>query len=60
MKGVKKVTSGYCGGFKENPKYEEVKSDTTGHAEVVQLEYDPQETNYLTLLKAFFSAHDPT
>ena len=60
VKGVSKVTSGYCGGHKENPAYEEVKSGVTGHAEVVQIEYDPTVTTYLTLLKAFFKAHDPT
>lgn len=60
VKGVTKVTSGYCGGHQDNPAYEGVKSGVTGHAEVIQLEYDPAITNYLTLLKAFFKAHDPT
>ena len=60
VKGVQKVTSGYSGGHKVNPTYKEVKSHSTGHAEVVQIEYNPKEVTYQTLLKAFFSSHDPT
>lgn len=60
LKGVEDVVSGYTGGTTANPTYEEVSSGTTGHAEAVQLYYDPQVISYQTLLKAFFAAHDPT
>ena len=60
LDGVKSVTSGYAGGKKDNPTYKEVCSDTTGHAEVVQLEYDPKKVSYEELLELFWQAHDPT
>lgn len=60
LDGVKSVTSGYAGGKRENPTYEEVSSDTTGHAEVVQVEYDPKKVSYEDLLDLFWQAHDPT
>jgi peptide-methionine (S)-S-oxide reductase len=58
--GVVKVTSGYAGGTKDNPTYEQVCSDQTGHAEVIQVEFDPSKVSYQDLLHKFFYAHDPT
>ena len=58
--GVKSVTCGYAGGHTQNPTYEQVCSHTTGHAEVVQIEFDPQQTSYEKLLEVFWDAHDPT
>lgn len=58
--GVKSVTSGYAGGSTENPTYEQVCSGATGHAEVVQIEYDPSAISYGDILELFFKAHDPT
>ncbi|ELY48607.1 peptide-methionine (S)-S-oxide reductase MsrA [Natronolimnohabitans innermongolicus] len=60
LEGVESVTSGYAGGHTENPTYREVCSGRTGHAEVVQLEYDLDEIAYADLLEVFFSVHDPT
>jgi peptide-methionine (S)-S-oxide reductase len=60
LKGVNKVISGYAGGTTKNPTYEDVGSLTTGHAEVVQIYYDPQLISYETIANAFFFAHDPT
>lgn len=60
LKGVDKVISGYAGGTTKNPTYEEVCTETTGHAEVVQVYYDPKVISYANLAKAFFNAHDPT
>ncbi len=60
LPGVKAVTSGYAGGHTENPTYEQVCSHTTGHAEVVQIEFDPKEISYEELLDWFWEAHDPT
>ena len=60
LKGVKSVASGYAGGKNANPTYQQVCTGETGHAEVVQLEYDPAEVNFETLLKVFWAAHDPT
>lgn len=60
LPGVKTVVNGYAGGQKENPTYEEVRSKTTGHAEVVQVEYDPQVVSYEKLLEMFWEIHDPT
>jgi peptide-methionine (S)-S-oxide reductase len=60
LKGVDKVVSGYAGGTTKNPTYEEVSSRETGHAEVVQIYYNPQVISYETLVNAFFFAHDPT
>jgi peptide-methionine (S)-S-oxide reductase len=58
--GVKTVTSGYAGGTVENPTYEQVCTGTTGHAEVTQIEFDPQKISYEKLLDFFWDAHDPT
>ncbi len=60
LKGVKSVTSGYAGGHTKNPSYQEVCSGSTGHAEVTQIEYDPDVINYEDLLEIFFETHDPT
>jgi peptide-methionine (S)-S-oxide reductase len=60
MDGVVSVQSGYMGGNKENPTYGEVCSGTTGHAEVVQLAFDPGITTYREILEVFFAIHDPT
>lgn len=60
LKGVKKVTSGYMGGQTENPTYEAVCSGTTGHAEVIELEYDADELAFDELLLVFFKTHNPT
>lgn len=60
LKGVKKVTSGYMGGRTENPTYEAVCSGTTGHAEVIELEYDADELSFGELLLVFFKTHNPT
>ncbi len=60
LDGVKDVVSGYSGGHKEDPTYEEVLTKTTGHAEVVQVSFDPGEISYAELLASFWQAHDPT
>lgn len=60
LKGVIKSTSGYAGGTKENPTYEEVTADITGHAEAVQVIYNPNVISFAQLLDAFFVMHDPT
>lgn len=60
LKGVQSVTSGYAGGTVDNPTYREVCSGTTGHAEVCQIIFDPEQITYIDLLQAFFSSHDPT
>lgn len=60
MKGVSKVLPGYAGGTVDNPTYEQVSNGTTGHAEVVYIEYDPHEVKYADLLTVFFGSHDPT
>jgi len=60
MPGVKSVASGYAGGRKENPTYQEVCSGQTGHAEVIQVEFDPRTVSYDQLLETFWEAHDPT
>ncbi len=60
LKGVLKVTSGYSGGHVENPTYDEVCGKNTGHAEVVQVVYDPSIISYDELLKVFWQTHDPT
>jgi peptide-methionine (S)-S-oxide reductase len=60
LKGVEVAISGYSGGTKENPTYEEVCSGETHHAEVVQLKYNPKEISYEQLLEVFFFLHNPT
>jgi peptide-methionine (S)-S-oxide reductase len=60
LKGVISAVSGYSGGKTENPSYEEVCTGTTGHAEVLQVVFDPEVISYGDLLKAFFASHDPT
>ena len=60
VEGVTSTDVGYCGGSTENPTYEDVCSDTTGHAEVVRLEYNPDVVSYERLLDVFWSVHDPT
>ena len=60
LKGVREVISGYAGGFVKNPTYEQVGTDETGHAESVQVYYDPAVISYNDLLDAFFAGHDPT
>lgn len=60
IKGVTKVESGYSGGHVKKPTYKEVCNGTTGHAEVIQVTYDPDIVSYETLLEAFWLAHDPT
>jgi len=60
VQGVKSVISGYAGGTTKNPTYEQVCTETTGHAEVVQVEFDPSVVSYADLLRKFFHAHDPT
>jgi len=58
--GVVDAISGYTGGHTENPSYSQVCSDTTGHAEAVQVTYDPQQVSYDDLLRVFWDVHDPT
>ncbi|MEK7134563.1 MAG: peptide-methionine (S)-S-oxide reductase MsrA [Patescibacteria group bacterium] len=60
MRGVISVTPGYAGGKTKNPTYEEVSGGTTGHAEVIRIEYDPARILYRDLLTVFFGSHDPT
>lgn len=60
LKGVHKVTSGYSGGHVANPTYEQVTSKTTGHAEVVQIVFNPEEITFDELLEVFWQVHDPT
>lgn len=60
LRGVLKVESGYSGGHVTNPSYRAVCDGTTGHAEVVQLTFDPQQVSYADLLAVFFAIHDPT
>jgi len=60
LKGVKSVKSGYQGGSVANPSYKEVTTGKTGHAEVVQVTYDPEVISYAELLEVFFQIHDPT
>ncbi len=60
LKGVEKVVSGYSGGHVENPTYKQVCTGTTGHAEVIHLEYNPSVITYDELLEVFWKTHDPT
>lgn len=60
IKGVEKVTSGYIGGKIKNPTYKEVCSGETGHAEAIQITFDPTKVAYEDLLEVFFGTHDPT
>ncbi len=60
LNGVVSVVPGYAGGHTENPTYWQVCGETTGHAEVVRIEYDPAQISYGKLLEVFFETHDPT
>jgi peptide-methionine (S)-S-oxide reductase len=60
LRGVERVQSGYAGGRRPNPTYEQVCTGTTGHAEVVQVDFDPSVISYRDLLDVFFTIHDPT
>jgi len=60
LRGVTGVQSGYAGGHVVNPSYKQVCSGTTGHAEVVQVRFDPAQLDYADLLRVFFTTHDPT
>jgi peptide-methionine (S)-S-oxide reductase len=60
LRGVEKVESGYSGGDVPNPTYRQVCSETTGHAEVVQVTFDPDEVSYKDILEVYFTIHDPT
>jgi peptide-methionine (S)-S-oxide reductase len=60
LRGVKSVVSGYAGGSTKNPTYEEVCGGRTGHAEVIKIEFDPEEIAFKDLLTVFFATHDPT
>jgi peptide-methionine (S)-S-oxide reductase len=60
LRGVEKVVSGYAGGHAPNPTYHQVCSGTTGHAEVVQVTFDPAVVSYREILEVFFTIHDPT
>jgi peptide-methionine (S)-S-oxide reductase len=60
VRGVTRVESGYMGGQQPDPSYEQVCAGTTGHAEVVRVEFDPQQISYRDILEVFFTIHDPT
>ena len=60
LEGVSRAESGYAGGHVPNPSYEQVCAKTTGHAEVVQIDFDPARIDYADLLRMFFTLHDPT
>lgn len=60
VRGVEQVVSGYCGGHADDPTYHAVCNGTTGHAEAVQITYDPERVTYEELLEVFFDIHDPT
>jgi peptide-methionine (S)-S-oxide reductase len=60
LKGVKSVVSGYAGGSTKKPNYATVSSGMTGHAEVIQIDYDPKQISYQNLVDVFFACHDPT
>jgi peptide-methionine (S)-S-oxide reductase len=60
LRGVERIESGYSGGDVPNPTYRQVCSETTGHAEVVQVTFDPDEVSYKDILEIYFTIHDPT
>jgi peptide-methionine (S)-S-oxide reductase len=60
LRGVEKIEPGYSGGVPGHPTYEQVSTGTTGHAEVVQIEFDPKEISFEEILEIFFVVHDPT
>ncbi len=60
LKGVEKVVSGYIGGFTSNPTYKEICQGNTGHAEAIQISFNPEVVSYGDLLELFFATHDPT
>lgn len=60
LQGVEDVVSGYSGGHKPNPTYREVCSETTGHAEAVQIKFNPEVLSFADLLRVYFTVHDPT
>lgn len=60
LKGVKKVVSGYSGGFVDKPTYRQVCEGNTGHAEVIQISFDPKEVSFSEILEVFWKTHDPT
>lgn len=60
LRGVEDVVSGYSGGNADNPTYQQVCSGTTGHAEVIQIRFDPQQLGFREILQVFFTVHDPT
>jgi peptide-methionine (S)-S-oxide reductase len=60
LKGVERVVSGYAGGTTANPTYEQICTGTTGHAEVIQISFDPKVINFADLLYVFWRTHDPT
>jgi len=60
LPGVTATAAGYMGGHLQNPTYQDVCTDATGHAEVVEVEFDPERLSYETLLETFWAAHDPT
>ncbi|MHA2368633.1 MAG: peptide-methionine (S)-S-oxide reductase MsrA [Candidatus Hodarchaeales archaeon] len=60
LEGVESVVSGYSGGTVKDPSYEEISTGRTGHAEAVQIHYDPEKINYEELVEVFFKTHDPT
>jgi peptide-methionine (S)-S-oxide reductase len=60
LKGVTALVSGYAGGKVQNPTYEQVSTGTTGHAEVCQISFSPEQISYEDLLEVFFETHDPT
>jgi len=60
LKGVSSVVSGYAGGHVENPTYEQVVTGRTGHAEVCQIQFDPEQISFEDMLEVFFNTHDPT
>src|SRR6266404_7912766 len=60
LHGVRSVVSGYAGGSTKNPTYEQVCSGSTGHAEVIKIDFDPAEISFRDLMTVFFATHDPT